>query len=138
MSERRLQQSRSGWQACRLLLFSGVLLLVACPPETEEEAECPPESILTWDNTGGPFLLSHCTECHSEHLAGEDARKGAPAGIDFNTRERALALSDSIRFTALEPQRRIPSEGQLVMPPEIRIPQDEKDRMGEWLACGAP
>jgi len=133
MSERRLQQSRRGWEACRLLLCSGVLFLVACPPQAEEEEECPPESILTWDNTGGPFLLSYCTECHSEHLSGQEARKGAPAGIDFNTRDRALALSDGIRATALESGPR-----QIVMPPELRIPQDEKDRMGQWLACGAP
>ena len=84
---------------------------------------------LTWDNYGQGELRSWCTGCHSSHLA-EDARWGAPEGVDFDTRagirahaERALA-----RATADPP----------TMPPVGGGDAEARERLGEWLACGAP
>jgi len=137
MSE--LQLSRRRAVISRLLLM--LLLLAGCdgqfpdqalPEQAPVQDDCT-DSVLSWDNTGAPFLLNHCTECHSQHLVGEVARKGAPDTINFNTREQAAALTELILATAIEAQADRPT-----MPPLIRLREDEKARMGEWLRCGAP
>src|SRR5262245_50743690 len=47
-------------------------------------AECPPGSMLTYENFGKPFMESYCTRCHARLLTGA-ARMGAPTFHDFDS-----------------------------------------------------
>lgn len=49
-----------------------------------DERPCPEDSILTAENFGAPFMLTHCTGCHHVSLK-EGERAGAPLGVDFET-----------------------------------------------------
>jgi cytochrome c5 len=60
------------------------------PYESFEERPCPPDSALTWENFGDPFMRNWCTACHSGSLVG-DSRGGAPLGLDFDDLDRVRA-----------------------------------------------
>ncbi|HEU4405206.1 MAG TPA: hypothetical protein VFS43_07945 [Polyangiaceae bacterium] len=95
-------------------------------PSTED---CPPESELTYENFGAPFLLSWCNGCHSSSLP-EGSRQSAPLGIDFDGIDKVRAQSARIlaRTTGESP----------TMPPSGGPPEAERSKLAEWLACGAP
>lgn len=85
--------------------------------------------MLTWENFGGPFLRNWCTGCHSADLAGS-ARYDAPPGTDFDTPASARAWRERIWIRA--------ADGNATMPPAGGPDMEERRRLGEWLACGAP
>ncbi len=89
---------------------------------------CPSESLRTWDNTGGPFLLTWCAPCHSAALP-QDQRQGAPLGVDLDTHEGALAWADRIRVRTLETAD---------MPPVGEPEAEDLAGLAEWLDCGLP
>jgi hypothetical protein len=90
---------------------------------------CPPESELTYENVGAPFLLSWCNGCHSASLP-EGSRQSAPVGIDFDTIDKVRAQSARIAARA--------TGAAASMPPVGGAPEAERQRFAEWLACGAP
>lgn len=94
-----------------------------------DDRPCPKDSPLTADNFGGPFMLSHCTGCHHSSL-GEDERAGAPVGVDFDKLGDVRDHADRIWARA--------ADENATMPPLGGPAQDERARLGEWLACGAP
>lgn len=97
--------------------------------EALEERPCPEDSFLTWDNFGGPFVLTYCTGCHSSALAEAD-RQGAPPGSDFDTLEDVRRWAPRIWARS--------GDHNATMPP-VGVPEDPDRRdLGEWLACGAP
>ncbi|MFO0618883.1 MAG: hypothetical protein U0414_40215 [Polyangiaceae bacterium] len=99
------------------------------PPKALAQRECPPDSVLTYENFGGPFIYSYCSGCHSKDLP-EGMRQDAPLQSDFDT----LA---STRLWAARIWARA-ADHNTTMPP-IGGPDDEdRERLGEWLACGAP
>ena len=106
-----------------------VLLFTACGVETLEEASCPPAgTTLRYESFGQPFLDAHCQGCHGG--LGPD-RQGAPAGYDFGTAEDARAWSDRIYARS--------AAGNTTMPPGPDDPPEaERQKLAEWLACGAP
>ncbi len=61
-----------------------------------DEAPLPPEdSILTAENFGAPFMLTHRTGCH--HVALKDGeRAGAPLGVDFESLVKVRAQAERI------------------------------------------
>lgn len=93
------------------------------------ERPCPPDSALTAEDFGGPFMLTYCTGCHHASLpAGE--RAGAPLGVDFETLTKIRAQADRIWARS--------GDQNATMPPIGPAPADERAKLGEWLACGAP
>lgn len=94
-----------------------------------DERPCPEDSPLTAENFGGPFMLSHCTGCHHSSLPAAE-RAGAPAGIDFDKLGDVRKHAERIWARA--------ADQNMTMPPLGGPPQDERTRLGEWLACGAP
>ena len=90
---------------------------------------CPTDSTATYDNTGGPFLLSWCTGCHSS-LLPEGQRAGATLGVNFDT--PAGIEQQLLRIYARA------ADHNVTMPPVDAVSADERTRVGDWITCGAP
>ncbi len=110
--------------------------LVACEPAASDgPADTPADTADTaaacgtWEDVGHPFVLTWCTACHSSALP-DDARAGAPAGVDFDTLEGVQRWSDRIAARALVDAPDMPAGGG----PDAA----ERDAVRAWLACGAP
>lgn len=125
--------------ADRVAMF---LLLVGCGAEPETSAPpvaadsatlaerpCPEDSIVSYESFGGPFLLDWCTGCHAAGLP-DGSRQGAPLGVDFDDLEAARKHAARIWARA--------ADGNATMPPVGGPDEEERTRLGEWLACGAP
>ena len=98
-------------------------------PTSLGERSCPPDSELTWENVGAPFILAYCTGCHASSLEGE-WRREAPVGIDFDDLGAVRVFADRIWARA--------GDHNDTMPPIGGPPVEERRLLGEWLACGAP
>ena len=121
-------------------LILGLLLLGSCGSEPEgqsdlpsEAMDCPEDSILTWDNTGGPFLLNWCSSCHGSAV-NEQERLGAPMDINLDSYAQVHDKLDLLLAVAVVPGE----DGVPSMPPDGRPPEVEIQRFAEWLRCGAP
>ncbi len=119
-------------------LVSSALALAACgedplfgPPT---ESVCPPDSTLTYENFGQPFMEDYCTRCHSSELTGAD-RNGAPSFHDFDTVFGIRAVSEHIDETTASG----PAATNDSMPPDGDTPSlEERQQLGEWIACDMP
>jgi hypothetical protein len=96
---------------------------------TFDERPCPEDSELTWENFGGPFVLTYCTGCHHSELPA-GMRQDAPQSIDFEN--VALVRDHAPRVWARA------ADQNATMPPAGAPASDERELLGEWLACGAP
>ena len=95
---------------------------------------CPPTSTLTYENFGQGFMTVYCTRCHSSELTGE-SRMGAPSFHDFDTIYGIRAVANHIDETTAAG----PNATNTGMPPDDPAPdEDERKKLGEWIACGAP
>ena len=98
------------------------------------EATCPTGSTLTYANFGQQFMTDYCTRCHSSTLSGT-ARMGAPAFHDFDTQLGVQQVADHIDETAGSG----PAATNQGMPPDGAKPTlEERQKLAEWIACGAP
>lgn len=98
-------------------------------------ATCPSTDAPTAQNFGQAFLESYCLSCHSASVTGP-GRGGAPANINFDTLEQVRSQSHGIDEHAAAG----PSATNTEMPPR-GLPQPtlaERQKLGQWLACGAP
>jgi mono/diheme cytochrome c family protein len=120
----------------------GLLLVLGCgePADASEAggptgAECPPDSTLTYATFAQSFMSSYCTQCHTSGAHGS-ARNGAPSGHDFDT----LAGLRATPAEHIDEQAAAgPEHVNTAMPPSSpRPPTLERERLGEWLACGMP
>lgn len=94
-------------------------------------AVCPPGNTLTYENFGRGFMSTYCTRCHSSTLSG-DMRQGAPADHNFDTRAGILKMAEHIDEQAAAG----PTSVNTAMPPsDPKPPEDERRKLGEWLAC---
>ena len=98
-------------------------------PTTLEDRECPPDSVLTFENFGGPFISSYCAGCHAKDLP-EGMRQEAPLDVDFDTLDATRAWAKRIWARA--------GDHNVTMPPIGGPDEAEREMLGEWLACGAP
>ncbi|HEU0030494.1 MAG TPA: c-type cytochrome [Kofleriaceae bacterium] len=91
-----------------------------------DPAACPDTgTTLTYASFGATFFADHCNACHSQ------ARNGAPSAFRFDTLDEVRAHADRIYIRA--------AGSNTTMPPgPDDPPRDERDRLAEWLACGAP
>lgn len=114
--------------AARALILAG-LALVACKATTLEERTCPPAgTTLTYESFGAPFLAQHCQRCHG---ASSSDREGAPSSFDFGTKAGVHAHSDRIFVRS--------AADNTTMPPGPDDPSpEEREKLAEWLSCGAP
>lgn len=94
-----------------------------------DERPCPDDSFLTYENFGGPFMLSYCTTCHSSRLLA-DMRQGSPIDVNFDGIDDIREWAPGIWIRAADQNTNMPPVG----PPA----DEERERLGEWLACGAP
>lgn len=94
-----------------------------------DERPCPDDSFLTYENFGGPFMLSYCTTCHATRLPA-DMRQGSPIDVNFDDVEDVREWADLIWLRAADQNQSMPPVG----PPS----DEERGRLGEWLACGSP
>jgi hypothetical protein len=113
----------------RLSALTGALaLLVSCGFESIDEHSCPPGSTLTYESFGRGFLGANCQRCHGAR--GPD-RQGAPSGYDFGTAEDARAWRERIYARA--------AGSNTTMPPgPDDPPAEEREKLADWLSCGAP
>ena len=108
-----------------------LLMLVACaqPAMPIDDYSCPPQgTIHTYESFGRAFLATHCNDCHN---ASENNRHGAPESFRFET------LAEIRQHKARMFVRAAASNTS--MPPGPEDPDsDDRERLAEWLACGAP
>lgn len=90
---------------------------------------CPPQgTTLRYQSFGASFINGYCQSCHGSQSID---RKGAPGEFIFDTvdqiqRHRARIF---VRSAA----------GNNSMPPGPDDPSiEERNKLAEWLACGAP
>lgn len=105
-----------------------LLALAACAsaPLELEDMPCPDEGTpLTYDSFARDFFDQHCDSCHTT------GKSGAPSAYRFDSHARVLEHADRIFIRAAGPN--------VTMPPgPDDPPADERERLAEWLACGAP
>ncbi len=117
-------------------------MLAACGSEDDAEggggggptgAVCPDDSALTYDDFGRQFFATNCNLCHG---AASPDRMGAPTSYTFDTVEQIRVHADEIDMLSAAG----PDATNTLMPPEGFPAPSEEDRqkLGEWLACGAP
>ena len=92
--------------------------------DTMDQHPCPPGgTTLTYDTFGKGFVDAYCVRCH-----------GGPNGYS----SRAFTTVESIRAS----RERIyanAAAGNTSMPPgPDDPPKAERDKLADWLACGAP
>lgn len=97
--------------------------------QTLDQAVCPTGGTkLTWQNFGESFFVANCNRCHS---VPESQRQGAPTGIEFNTVDQVRERKDRVYVLSAGPNDSMP-------PGPDDPPRADRDKLGEWLACGAP
>lgn len=95
---------------------------------------CPNTSNLTYANFGKGFVQNHCLRCHSAGVTG-DARKGAPNDHNLETLDNIRSNAEHIDgFAGAGPQ----ATNTAMPPDEPRPSLEERRKLSEWLACGAP
>ena len=103
--------------------------VAACvEPQTIDQVECPAGSSLTYASFGKRFLDDRCEWCHRSDVTD---RHGAPEWITFDSLDEVHAHLDRIYVRAAGPNTTMP-------PGPDDPPADERARLAEWLACGAP
>lgn len=125
----------------RLVAFLGasagaaMLLLSGCGGGQETGVTCPPGgTTLTYQSFGQTFMGTYCLRCHNSALTG-DAREDAPEDLNFNTIEE-------VRAEAREIDKQSGASATITneeMPPDGEKPSvEDRRKLSEWLACGAP
>lgn len=108
----------------RKLLPLGALFFAAgCNGSGATGATCPTSSTLTYDNFGRTFFASYCDRCHANGIRPTIANQAAIQSQRASIDREAAAGPNGVN-TAM------PESGS-------RPTDDERRRLGEWLACGA-
>lgn len=111
--------------AIAVVLASSVGLL-QCSSGTkglETGATCAPSSTLTYESFGQGFMDKYCISCH----AGKE--RPDLSSVAAIRRESAEIMSTTAAG---------PSGTNTNMPEDSEPTLDERTKLGEWLACGAP
>jgi hypothetical protein len=86
---------------------------------------CPTDSTLTYANFGQNFMQTYCLACHADN-GPESPKLSTLAEIQGH-------MSDVDRAAAAGP-----NTVNTYMPEGGSVPEAERRKLGEWLACGAP
>ena len=76
-----------------------------------------------WDGWANGFFATYCRSCHA---ASSATRYGAPADVNFDTREDAVAWLDRVRVRVLEDE---------TMPVGGGVPETDLTRLETWVQC---
>jgi hypothetical protein len=82
------------------------------------DVTCPPDSTLTYENFGQAFLADNCLECHT-------SQQRPPLTTRATVQANEAAIID-VAVTGLK------------MPSNASLAIEERQMLGEWIACGAP
>jgi hypothetical protein len=137
-----MKASRLGHSSAIVGVFLGVL---ACSeadpaeprrlPSSSTGATCPSTSTITYEGWALPFFESYCLRCHSVTRTAQDDRHGATLGANWDDLNSVRDFADEIDAFAAAGPKGVNAE----MPPSGPFPTtDERRKLGEWLACGAP
>lgn len=98
-------------------------------------AVCPASGAPTARDFGQGFLETYCLSCHGVGVTGP-SRGGAPTDLNFDTLEDVRRWAEEIdQHSAAGPH----STNTAMPPADQPLPTlEERLRLGEWLACGAP
>lgn len=111
-----------------LLLVSGLCACGLFYTDFDDYA-CPPGGTdLTYDNFGASFINAHCQSCHGSE---SNDRQGAPGEFIFDTHEQVIRHKERIFV-------RSAAENDSMPPGPDDPPLDERMKLADWLACGAP
>lgn len=99
-------------------------------PSSVPGRDCPPDSFLDATNFGMPFITTWCTGCHSSDLVGDTERQMAPPEYDFDSLDAIRASMLMVYINAADEHDD--------MPPAGGPSAEERELLGDWLACGAP
>ena len=114
----------------RAELALAIVLAAGCynGPQLEDEP-CPPAgTALTYDNFAVTFFGQWCETCHA---AEAENRHGAPHAYTFDSVEQIREHAARIFERA--------AASNTSMPPGPDDPTEaDRERLAEWLACGAP
>jgi len=105
----------------RWMMFA--LLVAACTSSSSsgiaaQDVVCPTDSTLTYESFGSTFLTDNCLSCHTS--------KERPA---LTTHAAVVANKNNILSAAVTSTK---------MPADSSMAVEERQLLGEWLACGAP
>jgi len=101
---------------------------------TPTGATCPKDSSLSYATFGRDFMAEYCTGCHASTLKN-GARGGAPEDHNYDSPTGIQAMLEHIEHVAAAG----PDAKNESMPPGAPRPSaEERLKLGEWLACGAP
>ena len=109
----------------RLLVIAMVAAaLAACSWEDMSSYPCPQGgTTLTYQNFGQQFMNDYCVSCH-----------GGPNGYS----SRAFTDLATIRAQAADIFRNAAEDNTTMPPGPYDPPKEERYKLAEWLACGAP
>jgi uncharacterized membrane protein len=114
-------------RSLRVMLIVAAVAGLLCAGQAVLASNC----TLTYANFGQAFLGKYCNTCHASTLSGGQ-RRGAPAGLDFDTPELAAKHAVGIMTrTAVKKN----------MPPAWAAPQptdDERTKVQTWVSCEYP
>ncbi len=113
----------------RAAIAAAALALTSCGFETIDQRACPTGgTTATYANFGQDFMARWCQSCHGS--TSRD-RQGAPGDFIFDSAEQVRRHRARIYARS--------AAGNDSMPPGPDDPSSaERERLAEWLACGAP
>lgn len=108
------------------LSLTVALLAGACGSDLGDStgSTCPSDSTLTYDNFGQEFMQAHCLACHAD---------GGPESPKLSTLAEVRAHIGEVDRAAAAG----PNAVNTYMPEGGSVPDEERRKLGEWLACGA-
>ena len=98
-------------------------------PVLQNGSVCPNGTLLSYENFGESFMLNYCTSCHARDLS-EAARSGAPELLHLDR------PGDMAQWRAKMITTAATASGG--MPPAANVPARDRQKLAEWLSCGAP
>jgi len=101
-----------------LLVLLGASGCAQSGPGDPTGSTCPSDSELSYANFGEAFMRKHCARCHE----------------DFSTQVGVQASIDEIDRAAAAG----PDTVNTYMPEGEDLSDNQREELGEWLACGAP
>ena len=107
--------------AFRITVLGAVAAACTADPSSgiaASEVVCPSDSTLTYESFGSAFLADNCLSCHI-------TKERPPL-----TTQAAVQANKSAIISAAVTSTRMPADGALAI--------EERQLLGEWLACGAP
>jgi hypothetical protein len=112
----------------RLLIAAAFALPIAAvgactSTGTATGSTCPSDSTLTYENFGQAFIASNCLSCHTNR---EQPTLSTQSAIVANREEIDLVAAAG------------PNAVNTQMPEDGSVATADRQKLGQWLACGAP